>query len=143
MWDPSLSFSLNKWAPPPVYTTYRCDEDDCYGGSIIIAKKNLIIVEIKTNQMNTNQLAAIKVESFLKHVTLKKLWNCIFMHYSCVVIVLFNMVLCGSVFSMVSFGKLFFRLSVFFVLNQMFWIKTLKYALSSYFILLCSFVLTL
>ena len=30
---------------PPVYTVYRCDRDDGYGGSIIIAKKNLIIEE--------------------------------------------------------------------------------------------------
>ena len=34
---------------PPVYTAYRCDRDDDYGGSIIIAKKNLITEEIKTN----------------------------------------------------------------------------------------------
>ena len=31
---------------PPVYTAHRCDRDDGYGGSIIIAKKNLVIEEI-------------------------------------------------------------------------------------------------
>ena len=34
---------------PPIYTAYRCDRDEGYGGSIIIPKKNLIIVEIKAN----------------------------------------------------------------------------------------------
>ena len=46
-----------------------------------------------------------------------------FMHYSFVVIALFNTALCRSAFSIVSFGKLAFRLSVLpviFVLNQMF-----------------------
>ena len=45
-----------------------------------------------------------------------------------------------------SFGKLVIHLSalpVFFVLNQTFWIKTLKYVSSCYVILLCNFVLTL
>ena len=54
---------------------------------------------------------------------LRELRNRIFLHYSCVVIVLFNAVLCRSAFSTVSFGKLVFRLSVFFVLNKIFWIK--------------------
>ena len=54
----------------PVYTAYRCDRDDGYGGSIIITKKNLIIEEIKTNQVNPNQLVAIKVESLHKPVIL-------------------------------------------------------------------------
>ena len=52
-----------------------------------------------------------------------------------VALVLFNTALCWSAFSTVSFGKLVFRLSllfVFFVLNQMFWTKTLKYELSYY-----------
>ena len=43
--------------------------------------------------------------------------------YCCVVIVLFNTALCMSAFSIVSFGKLVFRLSVlsaFFLLNQIF-----------------------
>ena len=62
------------------------------------------------------------------------------------VIILFSTALCRSAFSTVSFEKLVFRLSllsVFFVLNQMFRIKTLKYVLSCYAILLCDFVLTL
>ena len=54
----------------PVYTAYKCDRDDGYGGSIIIARKNLIIEEIKTNQVNPNQLVAIDVESFHKPVIL-------------------------------------------------------------------------
>ena len=54
----------------PVYTAYRCDRDDGYGGSIIITKKNLIIEEIKTNQVNPNQLVAVKVESLHKAVIL-------------------------------------------------------------------------
>ena len=55
---------------PPVYTVYRCDRDDGYGGSIIIAKKDLIIEEIKTNQVNPNQLVPIKVEFLHKPVVL-------------------------------------------------------------------------
>ena len=46
---------------------------------------------------------------------------------------MFNTGLCRSVFSTIAFGKLVFRLfvlSMFFVLNQMFWMKTLKYVLS-------------
>ena len=61
-----------------------------------------------------------------------------FMHYSCVVIVLFNTALCRSAFSMVPFRKL-----VFFVFLCFLWIKTLKYASSYYVILVCNFVLTL
>ena len=47
------------------------------------------------------------------------------MHYSCMVIILFNTGLCRSAFSTISLGKLDFRLSVlsavlqFFNLNQM------------------------
>ena len=37
---------------------------------LIIAEKNLIIEEIKTNQLNPNQLVAIKVESLHKPVIL-------------------------------------------------------------------------
>ena len=58
----------------------------------------------------------------------------------------FNTALCRSAFSAASFGKLVFRfsvLSVFFVLNEMFWIKTLKYVISCYAIFLLYFVLTL
>ena len=45
------------------------------------------------------------------------------LHYSYVVIILFNTGLYSSAFSRISFGELVFRLSVlsvFFVLNQMF-----------------------
>ena len=50
-----------------------------------------------------------------------------FMHYPCVVIVLFNTDLCRSAFSTISFGKLVFRLSfVFFILNKIFWIQDIK-----------------
>ena len=55
-----------------------------------------------------------------------------FMHYSCKAIVLFNTALYRSTFSTVSCRKLVFCLSVlsvFFVLNQMILIKTLKYVL--------------
>ena len=56
-----------------------------------------------------------------------------FAHYFFVVIILFTTDLWWSSFSTISFGKLVFCLSVFsaiFVLNQMLWIKTLKYLLS-------------
>ena len=46
-----------------------------------------------------------------------------FTHYSCVIIILFNTDLCRSTFSVISFRKLVFRLSVlsvFFVSSQMF-----------------------
>ena len=62
-----------------------------------------------------------------------------FAHYSCWVIILFNTGLCRSTSSTISFGKLVFRVSVlsmFFVLNQMFWIS-LCYLLC-YLILLCN-----
>ena len=53
----------------PLYTAYRSDE-----GSIIIAKKNLITEEIQTNQVNPNQLVAIKAKSFPKPVILISYW---------------------------------------------------------------------
>ena len=43
----SPSISMTELAPPPshpaIFTAYRCDRDDGYGGFIIIAKKDLII----------------------------------------------------------------------------------------------------
>ena len=60
-----------------------------------------------------------------------------FLPYSCAVIVLHNMVLCGSSFPAVSFRKQVFVFLCFLS------IKTLKYAPSCYVILLCNFVLTL
>ena len=82
-----------------------------------------------------------KLPTFLEN--LNNFWVCVlkeatelyFTHYSWVVIVLFNMVLCRSaisIISTVSFGKLVFRLSVlsaFFILNQMFSIITLKHVI--------------
>ena len=51
-----------------------------------------------------------------------------FTHYSCVIIVLFNAGLCRFVLSTNSSEKLGFRLSVFFVSNQIFRFKALKFA---------------
>ena len=55
---------------PPGYTAYRCNRGHGFGGFIIIAKKNLIIEEIKTNQENPSQLVAIKVKFFHKRLIL-------------------------------------------------------------------------
>ena len=70
-----------------------------------------------------------------------------FMYYSYVVIIFFNACLCRSAISTISVGKLVFcfsvRSAVFFVLNQLLWIKTLKYVFWSYVILLFNFALTL
>ena len=68
---------------------------------------------------------------------LKEATKSYFTHYSCVVIVLFNTVLCRSAFSTVSLRNLGFRLSVI-SLNQVSKICVIKYV-----ILICSFVLTL
>ena len=51
---------------------------------------------------------------------IKKATKSYFIHYSCVVMVVFNTALCSSAFSTVSSGKLAFRLSVlsvFFILK--------------------------
>ena len=78
--------------------------------------------------LNYKEIIQFFVPKCLKGTT--KLY---FTHYSCLVIILLNTGLCRSEFSVVSFRKLVFRLSVlsvFFVLRQMFWTKTLKYVLS-------------
>ena len=54
LWDSSFSVNINKWITSPVYTAYRCDSNDGFGDSIIIAKKNLIFEEIKINQVDPN-----------------------------------------------------------------------------------------
>ena len=71
-------------------------------------------------------------------ITFKGATKSYFKHYSSVVIVLFNMGLSRSTFS-----TSFLSLCAFcvFVLNQMFRIKTLKYVLSCYVILLCNLVM--
>ena len=47
---------------PPMYTSYRRDRADGWGGGIIITKKNLIFGEIKINK--ECEMVAIKVETY-------------------------------------------------------------------------------
>ena len=51
---------------PPMYTSYRRDRADGWGGVIIITKKNLTVVEIKINK--ECEMVAIKVETYQKPV---------------------------------------------------------------------------
>ena len=69
---------------------------------------------------------------FLLYTTLKGAAKSYSVYYLCVFIILFNTGFCRSAFSGILFGKLAFCLpaiSVLFVLNQIFWIETLKYML--------------
>ena len=51
---------------PPMYTSYRRDRADGWGGVIIITKKNLTVEEIKINK--ECEMVAIKGETYQKHV---------------------------------------------------------------------------
>ena len=61
-----------------------------------------------------------------------------FTHYSCVVIILFNTGLCRSTFSTISFGKLFFHLSV--LASIFFKSNALNQDIKMCVIMLCNFV---
>ena len=63
------------------------------------------------SNLATNARVIFKLCSMLI-TTLKELQKLYFMHYFCVVIVLFNTASCRSAFSLVSFRKLVFRFAV-------------------------------
>ena len=95
--------------------------------------RSWIFVPAKLNFFQGVSLS-VKVDIF---ITIKGATKSYFTDYSCMVIILFSTGLCRSTFSAISFEKLVFCfpvLYVFFALNQILSIKTLKYALSCYVI---------
>ena len=90
----------------------------------IMAKYVLSVFVIRMHQANTNWIHKINIHFLVQpsisfefsYLIVKGPTKSYFTHFSCRVIVLFNTVLCRSVFPRVSSGKPVFRLSVLSVL---------------------------